>query len=387
MTREPEANEQQLPGGAYRSSSIEVPRPPRRTKLAVAAVVFVGLAAASSLSGGLSCAAVSLADSSNERLFEAALFGPVIAIVLMVVVSALNSAARRAVKRDPTLHADGLTDWFRHLAILFGVGLAIWALTFVVGIFTIDLTQGRPFRRRGRTRFGRIRLGRRSHARPRSAVGAALWAKFALEEAASVPAFERLAAHLEQLGAPATLVARVHRARADEARHTRLCERTASYFGGVWVRASKPSPDTSVAAPQLRALAAEQLLDGCVGEGYAARYATRAAESVSEPELRRTLRTIAADERRHADDAWAIVQWAVSREPALWMHLERALEQGPDRPQRPLPRWIAPRAAPHVGLLERSEQHRLFEETRASLRRRLRASRPASAAGAKSRER
>src|SRR5439155_16644581 len=65
--------------------------------------------------------------------------------------------------------------------------------------------------------------------------------------------------------------------------------------------------------PNLVRLAAESWIDGCLGEGAAARRAGRAARLARHDGTRRALVRIERDESRHAELAWDVVRWAVDR--------------------------------------------------------------------------
>lgn len=124
-------------------------------------------------------------------------------------------------------------------------------------------------------------------------------------EAASVPAFERLAAELQEHGAPPELVAAASSAADDERRHAELVTALALRAGG------QPSP-LEIAAAEARpliALALENAVEGCVGETWAALLATHQGEAAEDPEIRACMAKIAADEARHAALAWAIDAW------------------------------------------------------------------------------
>ncbi|MDQ3338966.1 MAG: hypothetical protein M4D80_27700 [Myxococcota bacterium] len=144
----------------------------------------------------------------------------------------------------------------------------------------------------------------------RDAVAVA-WIEDARAEYASIWAFERMAAELRVARAPEALIHAARRAAADEARHVALCSRLAGtpfhllpleekYAAPRWAHRS-----TEV----LTTLAREAWIDGCLGEGVAAAQAASAALSArhfaSEAQ-----HTIAEDERRHAELAWAILEWA-----------------------------------------------------------------------------
>jgi rubrerythrin len=153
----------------------------------------------------------------------------------------------------------------------------------------------------GRRPAGLISEGSGSGASP-----LARWlAKAAHLEAASVPAFERLAGELQEHGAPPELVAAATAAADDERRHAELVTELAVRAGG------QPSP-LAIAAAKARpliALALENAVEGCVRETWAALLATHQGEAARDPEIRACMATIAADETRHAALAWAIDAW------------------------------------------------------------------------------
>lgn len=142
-------------------------------------------------------------------------------------------------------------------------------------------------------------------------------------EAASVPAFERLARELALHGAPAGLIRRARTAMRDEVRHARAMRDLAIAHGAV-PRA------IDVAALPCRALAAiarENAIEGCVREAYGALVATYQAETAPVA-LRATFAAIARDERRHAAlaedvDAWLRTRLAAAERTEL-AHTRRA---------------------------------------------------------------
>jgi hypothetical protein len=142
----------------------------------------------------------------------------------------------------------------------------------------------------------------------RAALGAYLAASARLE-AASVIAFEALAGELAAHGAPAGLVRAARRSARDEERHTRAMARLASRFGGEFVVPRvKRRRERS-----LRAMAIENVVEGCVRETYGALLATYQAEHAADPRVRRAMRAIAADETAHAALAWSVAAWAEGR--------------------------------------------------------------------------
>lgn len=137
----------------------------------------------------------------------------------------------------------------------------------------------------------------------------ALFAKMAHLEAASVPAFERLADELAAHGAPAHLVRAARRSAREEVRHAEAMESLARRHGA-------PMPELKVApfqARSLEALAIENAVEGCVRETFGALLAGWQARSAEDATVRESLGTIAPDELRHAELSWAIDAWALEQ--------------------------------------------------------------------------
>ena len=153
----------------------------------------------------------------------------------------------------------------------------------------------------------------------RIAVGAERLARMAHLEAASVPAFTQLARELAAHGAPERLIAGARRARADEERHAAMVGKLAKNAGArllaLDVRPTPPRP--------LVELALENAVEGCVRETLGAAVAAEEARRVADPSTARVLREIAVDERRHANLAWAVDEWAL---PLLTMAERRRVE-------------------------------------------------------------
>jgi len=130
-------------------------------------------------------------------------------------------------------------------------------------------------------------------------------ASMARLEAASVVAFERLAAELSALGAPERLVQRAHQAAHDEVRHAQLMHAQAAAHG------AQPLP-VEVAPPRSRdllAFAIENAVEGCVRETYGALDAAFRAHRAPTEALRALYAEVAVDEVRHAALAWDIAAW------------------------------------------------------------------------------
>ncbi len=135
------------------------------------------------------------------------------------------------------------------------------------------------------------------------------WANDAQTEHASTPSFLRLASELEALGAPACLVTRARRAALEELRHADDCFAIASAHAGGEVR-PVGWPTAATREASLERVAVEAWLDGCIGEGAAARLAHEA--SASDPFTRQALRRMARDEATHAELSWDVLAFALS---------------------------------------------------------------------------
>jgi hypothetical protein len=129
-------------------------------------------------------------------------------------------------------------------------------------------------------------------------------------EAVSVHAFERLARELEAHGASSQLLNDARRARRDEIRHTAITAHLARQRG-----ASIRMPDAPKPAPirPLVEVALENVVEGCVRETYGAVMGLIEAETSEDPSVRRAMRSLATDECRHAELAWAVHAWALPK--------------------------------------------------------------------------
>lgn len=137
------------------------------------------------------------------------------------------------------------------------------------------------------------------------------WLDDARMEHASVAAFARFVLQLLSLGAPRTLVDRAQAAIGDELRHAALCFELAGRYAG---ESFEPGPlplDGALAAEDLPAIAALVVTEGCVGETVAAAIVAEQARLAEDPALAALLASIAEDETRHAELAWAFANWAL----------------------------------------------------------------------------
>src|SRR5207244_2173225 len=121
-------------------------------------------------------------------------------------------------------------------------------------------------------------------------------------EAASVPAFLLLARDLVVHGAPPALVQAALVAADDEVRHAATMAVLARAHG-----ATPPAVElTPTPVRELRALALDNAIEGCVREAFAAACAAHQAGAAADPALRTALAAIAVDEARHAALAFAL---------------------------------------------------------------------------------
>lgn len=249
------------------------------------------------------------------------------------------------------------------------VGIGVAAIELVSALVgTPAQSKGRLLRLRGRAHLPELAEGDgwSDGASPRfdsltgdeRAVLAAAWLTSARMEQASIPAFAQLSLHLVALGAPSDLIERSHRAALDELTHARRCYALASAYAGTnWTAGPIPQLGHAPREPvDFVRLAVGSLIDGCVAEGIAADTAARGARTATDPVIRDTLSMIAADEARHADLAWSVLEWAlaVGGDPlhaAVIARVERLAQE------------ITPRAPDFPGIApDRLAAHGLFDQ-------------------------
>lgn len=143
------------------------------------------------------------------------------------------------------------------------------------------------------------------------------WLAIAQLEHASIAAFAALAVRLVAAGAPPELIRQTHEAALDEVRHAQLAFALASAYAGSTLGPGMFEAATRAATDgDLRSLAIETFVDGCINETAAAHQAELAAAAAQDPVVAAALAQIADDEARHGALAWAIVAWCV-REGAV----------------------------------------------------------------------
>jgi hypothetical protein len=144
------------------------------------------------------------------------------------------------------------------------------------------------------------------------------WTEMGRMEHASVAAFARFTLDLLSLGAPAELVVASQRALSDEIEHARLCFGLASAYAGRSVGPGALAMDGALDERSFETIVTTAIREACVGETLAALEAEAELAEASDPEVRRVLERIAADEARHAELGFRFLRWALDRAaPAL----------------------------------------------------------------------
>jgi hypothetical protein len=144
---------------------------------------------------------------------------------------------------------------------------------------------------------------------------AAFWAESGAAEHSSIAEFARLSLVLLGLGAPADLVADVHRAALDEIAHAETCFALASRFAGRPVGPGPLAVAAATADASIDALVDSTLRDGCVGEAAGALDLAAVARAEDDAGRRAAIAAMGRDEERHAALAWRILGFALRREP------------------------------------------------------------------------
>ena len=157
---------------------------------------------------------------------------------------------------------------------------------------------------------------RRAQRRPRvpsdahaARTQAAKWTRAAEHEHASIATFARISLELLALGAPMSLVVQCQRAATDEVRHAEDAYALASAYAGQTLGARPFAEACAPLVPDLRRLARETLVDGCIGESAAALHAANEARATDDPAVKSVLLRVARDEARHAELAFRMLSW------------------------------------------------------------------------------
>jgi hypothetical protein len=162
------------------------------------------------------------------------------------------------------------------------------------------------------------------------------WARDAALEHASVASFARFSLELLSVGAPSDLVEMAARAMIDETEHARLCYALASRFAGRMLGPDRIDLAGAATSASLSDIVYATVRDGCVGETIAAMIAEAALERTTDPEARRALEIIAADEARHAELAYRFVAFAVGAgDASVTLAVRRGFDDALARIDRP----------------------------------------------------
>ncbi|MBX2804296.1 MAG: ferritin-like domain-containing protein [Myxococcales bacterium] len=211
--------------------------------------------------------------------------------------------------------------------------------------------------------IGRRPLGLQPHPTTARTLGMH-FAEICRLEAASVVAFRRLAEELARHGAPVALQQAAERSARDEARHAVLTARLARRHGADPVA---PVVDDVDDRPLVQ-LAIHNAVEGCVGEAFGAVQAAHAAEHATDPEIARTMRSIARDEAEHAALSFAIADWIRPRLDEAERHqLDQALTEAVARLRRSRAVPLAQEDRQRAGLPDEAERGRWLDQLDSAL--------------------
>lgn len=158
---------------------------------------------------------------------------------------------------------------------------------------------------------GGRRPGRLRFAKDKAGSPVAAWiARMSQLEAASVPAFRRLANHLRHYGAPDSLVDGARSAVRDEIGHARALRAIARARGA---RPGTPHCPALPGVPMLAQLARANEVEGCVRESYGALVAAHQGAIAADVQIKAAMAQIAPDELRHAQLARGIREWILPK--------------------------------------------------------------------------
>jgi hypothetical protein len=191
---------------------------------------------------------------------------------------------------------------------------------------------------------------------------AAEWLEDARMEHASIASFARFTLDLLAYGAPAGLVEAAQRAGLDECEHAKLCFGLAARFGAGDRGPAQLMAAGATVAPSLWHAATAAFREGCVSETFAALQASEACERATDPEVKRALARIAADEASHAELAWRFVAWSVTRlgaDLAAELRHELAALTAMPEPRSESETDETKRALNAAGRLTATDKHRL----------------------------
>lgn len=155
-------------------------------------------------------------------------------------------------------------------------------------------------------------------------------------EHASIASFARHTLQLMTTEAPALLLMGAQKAALDEIKHAKMCYGIAEAFLGENIRPSSLDVDGSVKSQNKEEVIQSVINEGCIGETIAAVRAQLASQYATQPIVKDSLETIAADESNHAQLAWNTIKWSIDRFPELRDVAEETFKEQLDRPMNPL---------------------------------------------------
>jgi hypothetical protein len=152
---------------------------------------------------------------------------------------------------------------------------------------------------------GRLHQGAECSETRSSTMMGSWFARAAQAEATSVQSFLILAKQLKALGAPQELQDACMQASVDEVLHARQMVQLAHKHGSDLPKLSFGTYSEKSALD----LAMENVVEGCVREGFAALQALHQAQHAKDPSIRSTMSKIAFDEAKHVELAFRIDMW------------------------------------------------------------------------------
>ena len=142
---------------------------------------------------------------------------------------------------------------------------------------------------------------------------AATWAHRHVAECAASLRYARLARELRHLKAPGELVRRAEAASQDEARHADLCLKLAERYG--WAGDAVDMSEGECTAPAHfdahDSLLYELVGFCCLSETLNAALLLATLEQASVPHIRDVVRSLLADEVKHGQLGWGMLQWSL----------------------------------------------------------------------------
>jgi hypothetical protein len=249
----------------------------------------------------------------------AVVFGLTVLVALCRALLGLVDLVRAARGR-------GSEEVARTTAALLG-NLVMVGFGMLVAYFaTVGFARGRQLRRLGKVLLPDLRSDPGWAMSPLALDGAEdppagladQWRENGRTEHASVAAFARVTLDLMALGAPPHLIAAANQDALDEIRHTELCFSLAYALDGKRVSPGPfPQAQRVPTLPRSRTLAlaklgVDSLIDGALHEGVSARIIAKLARRSDVPAIRAALKSIAADEGRHAAHGWAVAEWCLA---------------------------------------------------------------------------